>query len=161
MYRCGVEPMPDSGNTQLDPCLKTRDLPNLPRLPRFLGQVHEGVARPVAGDSQGTVRIVTSKGASDPAVGSSSGASRLVCGRNEMEHPPHTEAVQAGAPRGAPGHLDQGRAFTGSFGRRVEGPRGLFPGIGLEIDRRAVADLVTEETAAATAHRLGADRQVS
>ncbi len=54
------------------PFLKMLDLPRLPNLPRFVGQVFEGVAKPVGGDSQGTIRVVTGKGASDQPVGPSS-----------------------------------------------------------------------------------------
>ncbi|MGI8493094.1 MAG: hypothetical protein ACR2KC_06485 [Acidimicrobiales bacterium] len=54
------------------PFLKMLDLPGLPNLPRFVSQVFEGVAKPVGGDSQGTVRIVTRRGASDQPVTSSS-----------------------------------------------------------------------------------------
>jgi hypothetical protein len=54
------------------PFLKMLDLPALPNLPRFVGQVLEGVAKPVGGDSEGTVRLVTSKGASQQPVGSDS-----------------------------------------------------------------------------------------
>ena len=35
---------------------------------RFVAQIFEGVAKPVGGDSQGTVRIVTSAGSSDEPV---------------------------------------------------------------------------------------------
>jgi hypothetical protein len=54
------------------PFIKMIDLNRLPSPPRFLGQVLEGVAKPVGGDSEGTVRIVTSRGSSDPPVGSRS-----------------------------------------------------------------------------------------
>lgn len=54
------------------PFLKMLDLPRLPNLPRFVGQIFEGVAKPVGGDSQGTIRVVTRKGASDQPVSSSS-----------------------------------------------------------------------------------------
>jgi hypothetical protein len=54
------------------PFLKMLDLPGLPALPRVVGQVLEGVAKPVGGDSQGTVRIVTSEGASQAPVGNDS-----------------------------------------------------------------------------------------
>lgn len=50
------------------PFLKMLDLPSLPQIPRFFGQVFEGVAKPVGGDSEGTVRLVTSKGSDDPPV---------------------------------------------------------------------------------------------
>lgn len=52
------------------PFLKMLDLPGLPNLPRFVGQVLEGVAKPVGGDSEGTVRLVTSHGANQQPVGS-------------------------------------------------------------------------------------------
>jgi hypothetical protein len=54
------------------PFLKMLDLPRLPGLPRFVAQVFEGVAKPVGGDSQGTVRLVSAEGASDPPVSSDS-----------------------------------------------------------------------------------------
>jgi hypothetical protein len=44
------------------------DLPRLPEQARFVAQVFEGVAKPVGGDSQGTVRVVTAKGSSDAPV---------------------------------------------------------------------------------------------
>lgn len=50
------------------PFLKMLDLPRLPNLPRFVGQVFEGVAKPVGGDSHGTVRLVTGKGADESSV---------------------------------------------------------------------------------------------
>ncbi len=51
------------------PFLKMLDLPRAPIPSRFLGQVLEGVAKPVGGDSQGTIRVVTpSKGASAQPV---------------------------------------------------------------------------------------------
>ncbi|MBV9092613.1 MAG: hypothetical protein JO132_01850 [Streptosporangiaceae bacterium] len=50
------------------PFLKMLDLPRLPGQFRFAAQVFEGVAKPVGGDSQGTVRLVTGKGASDEPV---------------------------------------------------------------------------------------------
>lgn len=53
------------------PFLKMLDLPGLPKLPRFVGQVFEGVAKPVGGDSEGTIRVVTKKGADEQPVGSS------------------------------------------------------------------------------------------
>ena len=52
------------------PFLKMLDLPRMPRLPRFVGQVFEGIAKPVGGDSEGTVRLVSSRGTSDPPVSS-------------------------------------------------------------------------------------------
>jgi hypothetical protein len=54
------------------PFLKMLDLPGLSNMPRFVGQVLEGVAKPVGGDSEGTVRLVTSKGSSQEPVGSDS-----------------------------------------------------------------------------------------
>jgi len=53
------------------PFLKMLDLPHLPNRFRFVSQVFEGVAKPVGGDSEGTVRLVTSEGASDEPVESS------------------------------------------------------------------------------------------
>ena len=50
------------------PFLKMLDLPHLPTAPRFVAQIFEGVAKPVGGDSQGTVRIVTSAGSRDEPV---------------------------------------------------------------------------------------------
>lgn len=54
------------------PFLKMLDLPRMPYLPRFVGQVLEGVAKPVGGDSQGTVRLVTGRGSSAPPVSNDS-----------------------------------------------------------------------------------------
>jgi hypothetical protein len=54
------------------PFVKMLDLPRLPNQLRFVGQVLEGVAKPVGGDSEGTVRAVTSRGASDEPVMSAS-----------------------------------------------------------------------------------------
>ncbi|MBV9381410.1 MAG: hypothetical protein JOY82_13830 [Streptosporangiaceae bacterium] len=54
------------------PFLKMLDLPRLPSRVRFVAQVFEGVAKPVGGDSEGTVRIVTAKGSSDEPVGGDS-----------------------------------------------------------------------------------------
>ena len=50
------------------PFLKVLDLPHLPDSARFVAQVFEGIAKPVGGDSEGTVRIVTPKGAGDEPV---------------------------------------------------------------------------------------------
>lgn len=50
------------------PFLKMLDLGGAPKPSRFLGQIVEGVAKPVGGDSQGTVRMVSSKGADGPPV---------------------------------------------------------------------------------------------
>lgn len=47
------------------PFRKMLDLPRLPNRARFIAQVFEGVAKPVGGDSEGTVRIVSPKGSSD------------------------------------------------------------------------------------------------
>lgn len=52
------------------PFLKMLDLPKMPSLPRVVGQVLEGVAKPVGGDSEGTVRLVSPRGASAPPVSS-------------------------------------------------------------------------------------------
>ncbi|MBV9207485.1 MAG: hypothetical protein JO037_19275 [Actinobacteria bacterium] len=50
------------------PFLKMLDLPHLPNRARFVAQVFEGIAKPVGGDSEGTIRIVTPEGASDEPV---------------------------------------------------------------------------------------------
>lgn len=52
------------------PFLKMLDLPGLPSMPRFVAQIFEGVAKPVGGDSEGTVRLVTGLGSSDAPVSS-------------------------------------------------------------------------------------------
>ncbi len=54
------------------PFIKMLDLPGLPRKLRIVTQVLEGVAKPVGGDSEGTVRLVTRRGASDAPVTSDS-----------------------------------------------------------------------------------------
>ena len=54
------------------PFLKMLDLPKMPYVPRFVGQVFEGVAKPVGGDSEGTVRLVSQRGSSAPPVGADS-----------------------------------------------------------------------------------------
>lgn len=54
------------------PFIKMADLPGLPSMPRFLAQIFEGVAKPVGGDSEGTIRITTEKGSSDSPVSSDS-----------------------------------------------------------------------------------------
>jgi len=54
------------------PFIKMIDLPRLNNRVRFVAQVLEGVAKPVSGDSQGTIRIVTAEGASDQPVGQNS-----------------------------------------------------------------------------------------
>ena len=41
------------------PFLKMLDVSRAPKAARFLGQVFEGMAKPVGGDSQGTVRIAS------------------------------------------------------------------------------------------------------
>ena len=51
------------------PFIKMLDLPRLPKQARFIAQIFEGVAKPVGGDSEGTIRIVTSKGSSAEPVG--------------------------------------------------------------------------------------------
>jgi hypothetical protein len=50
------------------PFLKMVDLPGFPNPARFVAQVFEGVAKPVGGDSQGTVRVVTSRGSNGEPV---------------------------------------------------------------------------------------------
>ncbi len=50
------------------PFLKMLDLPRLPGRLRFVSQVFEGVAKPVGGDTEGTVRIVTARGSSGQPV---------------------------------------------------------------------------------------------
>jgi hypothetical protein len=50
------------------PFLKMLDLPGLPARARFMGQVFEGVAKPVGGDSEGTVRLVTARGSNSGPV---------------------------------------------------------------------------------------------
>jgi hypothetical protein len=50
------------------PFLKMLDLPGLPTRTRFMGQVFEGVAKPVGGDSDGTVRLVTARGSNTAPV---------------------------------------------------------------------------------------------
>lgn len=50
------------------PFLKMLDLPALPNRIRFVSQIFEGIAKPVGGDSEGTVRIVTARGSSDEPV---------------------------------------------------------------------------------------------
>ena len=54
------------------PFMKMLDLPQTRKPARFVGQVLEGVAKPVGGDSQGTIRLVTGRGASDEPVESDS-----------------------------------------------------------------------------------------
>lgn len=50
------------------PFLEVLDLPQMPFVPRFVGQIFEGVAKPVGGDSEGTVRLVSQTGSSAPPV---------------------------------------------------------------------------------------------
>lgn len=50
------------------PFIKMLDLRRLPNRMRYIPQILEGVAKPVGGDSEGTIRIVTTKGASDQPV---------------------------------------------------------------------------------------------
>jgi hypothetical protein len=50
------------------PFIKMLDLPRLRNRVRFVAQVLEDVTKPVDGDSEGTVRIVTAEGASDQPV---------------------------------------------------------------------------------------------
>lgn len=50
------------------PFIKMLDLPRLPEELRFVAQIFEGVAKPVGGDSEGTIRVITSRGASDEPV---------------------------------------------------------------------------------------------
>jgi hypothetical protein len=50
------------------PFIKMLDLPRMHDRVRFVAQVLEGVAKPIGGDSQGTVRIVTTRGVSDQPV---------------------------------------------------------------------------------------------
>lgn len=51
------------------PLIKMLDLPKAPIPSRLISQVFQGVAKPVGGDSQGTVRLVTpERGASGPPV---------------------------------------------------------------------------------------------
>lgn len=54
------------------PFIKMLDLPRLPGPSRFIAQVFEGISKPVGGDSEGTVRIVTTRGTSDQPVESGS-----------------------------------------------------------------------------------------
>jgi hypothetical protein len=56
------------------PFIKMLDLPRLPNRVRFVAQVLEGVAKPVNGDSEGTIRIVTAEDASDPSAGAATEA---------------------------------------------------------------------------------------
>jgi hypothetical protein len=50
------------------PFLKMLDLPSLPTPTRFFAQVMEGMSKPLGGDSQGTIRLVTAEGSSDQPV---------------------------------------------------------------------------------------------
>jgi hypothetical protein len=47
------------------PFIKMLDLPRMSNRVRFVAQVFEGATQPVDGNSQGTIRIVTARGASD------------------------------------------------------------------------------------------------
>jgi hypothetical protein len=53
------------------PFLRMLDLPKLPTPSRFVGQIFEGMAKPLGGDSEGTIRIVTDRGASGQPAGES------------------------------------------------------------------------------------------
>jgi hypothetical protein len=50
------------------PFLKMLNLSKIEFPPRFLGHVVEGMAKPLGGDSQGTIRFVTPRGATDEPV---------------------------------------------------------------------------------------------
>jgi hypothetical protein len=50
------------------PFLKMLNLPRKEFPPRFVGHLLEGMAKPVGGDSQGTIRFVTPEGATDEPV---------------------------------------------------------------------------------------------
>lgn len=52
------------------PFIKMLDLPALLARRGFFAQVLEGVSKPVGGDSEGTIRVVSSEGASDAPVAS-------------------------------------------------------------------------------------------
>src|SRR5579871_4460697 len=54
------------------PFVKMLDLPGLPNRLRFVAQIFEGASKPIGGDSEGTIRVVTTKGASDQPVQSGS-----------------------------------------------------------------------------------------
>ena len=55
------------------PFLKMLDVSHAPQAARFLGQVFEGMAKPVGGDSQGTVRIASPTAGVDAQPVSQSG----------------------------------------------------------------------------------------
>lgn len=50
------------------PFLKMLNLSRVEFPPRFVGHLLEGMAKPVGGDSQGTIRFVTAEGATDAPV---------------------------------------------------------------------------------------------
>ena len=50
------------------PFLKMLNLSKVEFPPRFVGHVVEGMAKPLGGDSQGTIRFVTPRGATDEPV---------------------------------------------------------------------------------------------
>ena len=50
------------------PFIKMLDLPALPNQLKFVAQIFEGASKPIGGDSQGTIRLITRKGASDEPV---------------------------------------------------------------------------------------------
>jgi hypothetical protein len=50
------------------PFLKMLNLSRAEFPPRFIGHLLEGMAKPVGGDSQGTIRFVTPEGATDEPV---------------------------------------------------------------------------------------------
>jgi hypothetical protein len=50
------------------PLVKMLNLSRAPRPSRFVGQFFEGMALPVGGDSEGTIRLVTPFGPSDEPV---------------------------------------------------------------------------------------------
>jgi len=50
------------------PFLKMLNLSPMEFPPRFVGHLLEGMAKPVGGDSQGTIRFVTPEGATDAPV---------------------------------------------------------------------------------------------
>jgi hypothetical protein len=50
------------------PLVKMLGLPRLSAGPRFIAQLFEGASKPVGGDSQGTIRLVSATGASGPPV---------------------------------------------------------------------------------------------
>ena len=50
------------------PAVKMLNVARAPRPSRFVGQVFEGMALPIGGDSEGTIRLVTPLGPSDEPV---------------------------------------------------------------------------------------------